>query len=95
MSEIRRLEARVIGRVQGVWFRESTRREAERIGGLTGFVRNAPDGSVELVVEGTADSCELLLAWCRGGPDLARVDGVQVTWADPGGEYERFEVVYW
>ena len=95
MSGTRRLHARVFGRVQGVWFRESTRREAERIGDLAGYVRNVPDGSVELVAEGPADACELLLQWCRNGPELARVDEVQVTWADPGGEYVRFEVAYW
>jgi len=94
MKGDRRLRARVVGRVQGVWFRESTRREAERIGGLTGYVRNVPDGSVELVAEGTAVACELLLDWCRRGPDLARVEDVEFAWDEPVGEYDRFEVVY-
>jgi len=94
VSDSRRLEARIRGRVQGVWFRESTRREAERIGGLTGFVRNVADGSVELVAEGPAEACERLVQWCHRGPELARVDDVTFSWKDPEGGFTRFEVAY-
>jgi len=90
-----RLEARVYGRVQGVWFRESTRQAAARIGGLTGWVRNVPDGSVELVAEGPREACERLLGWCGQGPRMARVDRVDHGWTEPQGGLAAFEVTTW
>ena len=75
---IRRVHARVRGRVQGVAYRASTRHEAQRLG-LLGWVRNMPDGSVELEAQGPADIVEALLAWCRRGPSLAQVTSVDVT----------------
>ncbi len=94
MSDVSRIEMRVRGRVQGVWFRDSTQREAARIGGLTGFVRNVPDGTVEVVAEGPREACESLLQWCGRGPRMARVDGVRHAWSAPSGEYEAFQVTY-
>jgi acylphosphatase len=83
----RRLVAR--GRVQGVWFRESMRREAEAAG-AAGWVRNRPDGTVEAVVHGPPDVVERLVAWAHQGPPLARVEDVQV--AEDDGEYSFFEI---
>lgn len=94
MSDGCRIEMRISGRVQGVWFRDSTLREATRIGGLTGFVRNVPDGTVEVVAEGSREACESLLAWCGRGPRMARVDGVRHVWSKPRGEYQGFQVTY-
>jgi len=65
----------VSGRVQGVWFRDSMRREAERLG-LSGWVRNLPDGSVEAAFEGQPDAVENLTEWCHHGPPGARVTSV-------------------
>ena len=65
----------VSGRVQGVWFRDSMRREAERLA-LAGWVRNLPDGRVEAVFEGPADAIERLTEWCHHGPPGARVSSV-------------------
>jgi len=76
------------GRVQGVWFRESMRREAERLG-VTGWVRNAPDGSVEAVVQGPDAAVDALIAWAHVGPAAARVDRVETSEAQ--GEYSGFE----
>ena len=95
MSEVRRIEIRVTGRVQGVWFRESTREQAERIGALGGWVRNVPDGTVEIVAEGPQQACEQLIGWCSRGPRLARVDQVRHAWGEPTGEFESFQVVHW
>jgi len=67
----------VTGRVQGVSFRASTAEEAERIGGLHGHVRNLPDGSVEIIVQGEQPAVAALLSWARQGPRAARVDGVR------------------
>ena len=65
----------VSGRVQGVWFRDSMRREAERLA-LAGWVRNLPDGNVEAVFEGPPEAVERLSAWCHRGPPGARVTSV-------------------
>lgn len=82
------LYLRIEGRVQGVWFRESMRQAAERLG-VTGWVRNRADGAVEAVVQGTDPAVDALLAWSRDGPPLARVDRVVTRVAE--GDYARFE----
>jgi acylphosphatase len=88
MSErvTRRLAIR--GRVQGVWFRESMRLEAERLG-VTGWVRNRPDGSVEAVVQGERGAVEAITAWARRGPEHAHVDAL--VSAEAEGEFAAFE----
>ncbi len=68
----------VSGRVQGVFFRDSTRREAERLG-VAGWVRNVDDGTVEAVLEGEASAVEAMLEFCRRGPERARVDSLEVA----------------
>ena len=72
------------GLVQGVFFRDSTQRQAERHG-VTGWVSNRPDGAVEAVFEGDADAVERLVAFSRQGPRGAAVDSVQVTEEEPEG----------
>lgn len=77
----------IAGRVQGVGFRHAMRARA-RLLGVTGWVRNRGDGSVEAMIAGDAAQVEELLLWTRHGPPGARVDGVAV---DPGcGEYADF-----
>lgn len=71
-----RVRVLVSGRVQGVFFRESTRRQAEGRG-VSGWVRNLPDGRVEALFEGPDPLVEGLVAWCQHGPPAAQVDGVQ------------------
>jgi acylphosphatase len=80
------------GRVQGVWFRASTRDVAQKLG-LSGWVRNLESGAVEAVFEGPRDRVEEAVAWCRQGPAGARVGRCDVTWGDPEGE-GPFEVRY-
>jgi acylphosphatase len=75
--QVIRIKARVRGRVQGVFYRASTEHEA-RARGLTGWVRNCDDGSVELEAEGPADRVDDLVAWCRRGPPAAQVSAVDV-----------------
>ncbi|MBC7292511.1 MAG: acylphosphatase, partial [Thermoleophilia bacterium] len=80
-----RVHVFVEGRVQGVWFRETTRRQAERLG-VNGWVRNLPDGRVEAVYEGERQAVEELLAWTHRGPEHARVARVEIHDEDPRGE---------
>ncbi len=86
-----RARMRVTGAVQGVFYRQSTAGEAARLG-LSGTVRNLPDGSVEVVAEGPGESVRALAEWCRRGPPAARVDGVDVAWEAPLGEAGPFTV---
>ena len=74
----------VHGHVQGVFFRDSVRRLAER-NRVAGWVRNRPDGSVEAVFEGERESVERLVRFCGEGPRGARVEGVDVADEEPEG----------
>jgi acylphosphatase len=82
---VRRVRVNVSGRVQGVFYRATCARLA-RDKGLAGSVRNRPDGGVEAVFEGPRNEVEEMVAWCRRGPDLARVDEVVVSDEEPLGE---------
>ncbi len=75
----------VSGRVQGVFFRDSCRSEAQRTG-VAGWVRNTPGGEVEAWFEGEPEAVERLVAWCREGPSSADVESVEVGDADPSGD---------
>jgi len=66
------LDVRVTGRVQGVGFRAATVRQAHLLG-ITGWVRNAPDGSVEVLIQGDAERVDQMLSWLHRGPPAARV----------------------
>lgn len=74
----------VHGRVQGVFFRDSTRREADRHG-VAGWVTNRDDGTVEALFEGDPRDVEALVTWCRTGPSRAEVAQVDVQDAEPSG----------
>ena len=74
----------ISGKVQGVWFRESTRREAERLG-LQGSAVNLPDGRVEVIAAGPESAMSSLSSWLKRGPPMARVDKViQENMKNPG-----------
>ncbi len=90
-EEQARLHAIVSGIVQGVNFRYYTRREAQRLL-LTGWVRNNPDGTVEVIAEGPRPRLERLLAFLQSGPPAARVTGVTITWQRARGEFSAFEI---
>lgn len=74
----------VRGRVQGVGFRFHCLQEAERLG-VTGWVRNEPDGTVAGHFEGTSDAVDAMVDWCREGPSYARVEGVDTRPVEPTG----------
>jgi len=83
----------ISGRVQGVCYRMYARDEALRLG-LTGWVRNRADGSVEAVAEGEADDVARFVRWCRGGPPMARVTGLQADYKPALEDMATFAVTY-
>ncbi len=88
------LRAVVRGRVQGVGFRDYVYTRA-RFLGLTGYVRNLPDGrSLEVIAEGRRSGLEQLLEYLRDGPRLARVDAIDVEWGEATGSYRSFGMAF-
>jgi acylphosphatase len=81
----------VSGRVQGVFFRSETRREANRRN-VVGWIRNNPDGRVEAVFEGAKKDVEKVIDFCRIGSPAARVTDVDVQWEDYTGEFKDFRI---
>ena len=81
---------RIVGRVQGVGFRDALLGEAQERG-IAGWVRNRTDGSVEALVQGSAERVAELIAWARRGPPASRVDDVRVEASDDEPEHARFE----
>ena len=81
MSKCRKY--RVEGRVQGVWFRESTRQQADRLG-ISGYAINCPDGSVEVLACGKPEALDSLAEWLRHGPPMAQVNSVICKTSDEG-----------
>lgn len=88
-----RAEIVVTGIVQGVYFRANTQRVASRLG-LTGWVRNRVDGSVEVVAEGEKGAVEELVSWCRQGPPGAEVERIEVNWSEHTGQLKQFSIRY-
>jgi acylphosphatase len=89
---LKQVQLFVRGRVQGVFFRASTQREAKRLG-LTGWVKNRPDGGVEIIAEGEEDGLKELIAWAQRGPSAARVERVDVRWRSFAGDFFDFRIV--
>ncbi len=81
----------VKGRVQGVYFRANTQKQAHKLG-VMGWVRNLPDGNVELVASGETEAVRQLVAWCHKGPMLARVSAVSVSPVNDSQAFDGFEI---
>jgi acylphosphatase len=90
MSKVR-AELKIQGLVQGVFYRQSTKETALRLG-LTGWARNCSNGSVEAVFEGSKETVDAAIEWCRQGPPAARVTEVAVDWQDFQGEFSDFDI---
>lgn len=80
----------IFGRVQGVFFRDSMRGEAQRLG-ITGWVRNRSDGTVEAVVQSEPDAVDAVVRWVQRGPQHAQVERVDIE--SDEGSYTGFEVI--
>ena len=90
-EEQERAHVHVTGRVQGVFFRDSTRQTAERLG-LSGWVRNSPDGAVEAVFEGPSEKVREMVRWCEVGPPDASVENVGADFGPARDDLTGFEV---
>ena len=89
----KQLRIKIYGDVIGVNFRYYAKQKADELG-LVGWVRNLPDGSVEILAQGEKEILEKLLEWAREGPKFAQVDNVEVSWGEPAAAFERFEIKY-
>jgi acylphosphatase len=81
----------ISGRVQGVWYRASTKQKAEQLG-VFGWVRNTNEGYVEAVFEGEEDLVNKMINWCHQGPPLASVENVKVLKQSEIKNFDRFEI---
>jgi acylphosphatase len=93
VNEATLAEAHVVvrGHVQGVYFRQSLKQEAD-LRSLRGWVRNLPDGSVEALVQGPREAVDSLVDWARHGPRRARVDSAEVSWSTVETPLRSFQV---
>jgi acylphosphatase len=91
LSSMPRLHLRVRGKVQGVFFRTSATEQARNLG-LTGWIRNRFDGSIEVLAEGSPESISIMRSWCSHGPPGANVRNVEETKATATGEFVEFRV---
>lgn len=82
----------IFGRVQGVFFRKSTKEKADELGVL-GWVRNDSDGSVEIMAVGEKEILEKFIKWCKKGPPLAKVENVEADWSKASSDFEEFSII--
>jgi len=90
---MQRVRILVKGTVQGVFFRSNAKREAESLG-LTGYAKNMPDGTVEVIAEGPKEKLDELVEFCKKGPEAAEVSKIDVKFEKASNEFESFEVRY-
>ena len=90
---LKRIHIFITGRVQGVFFRQSTRVVAIK-NNVNGWVRNLDDGRVEIVAEGETQNIDNLITWCKTGPANSRVDEFEFSEENSIGDFENFEVRY-
>ena len=83
----------VSGRVQGVFFRRETEKNAKRHN-VTGWVRNLPDGGVEALFEGEKEAVKFVIEFCKRGPPGAYVSNLDVAWEDWTGEFTEFKITH-
>jgi acylphosphatase len=89
----RRVHVWIAGRVHGVFFRAYTR-DTALLAGVSGWVRNLPDGRVEAIFEGNDESVESVVNWCREGSPMSHVDNVEILEEVYIGEFDNFRITY-
>ena len=90
--ENHRVRIEVTGKVQGVFYRASTLQIANKLG-LTGNIRNLPNGNVRIIAEGNEKNLKELYEWCKIGPDLSIVNSVEIIWEKAENNFSSFEIV--
>lgn len=93
MNPVIRVHVFVSGRVQGVFFRTETQKKAKKFG-VSGFVRNLPNGRVEAILEGEREKVEKVIKWTRRGPFFAKVNKVEIKEENYKGEFKNFGIIY-
>lgn len=93
MAELVRAHVVISGKVQGVFFRMETLEEARKTG-VSGWVKNKQDGTVEAVFEGEKALVDSVIQWCRQGPPVSRVDNVDIEWEPYTGKFTGFSIRY-
>lgn len=88
-----RVRLLISGRVQRVFFRVWTQNQAEKLG-LTGWVKNTPEGKVKAVFEGEKEKVEEMVKNCQQGPKRAKIDEIKKNWRKATGEFEGFKIKY-
>lgn len=88
---MKKIHLTISGKVQGVFFRHNTHKVGHKLG-LTGFVRNLPNGNVEIIAEGDEEKLEQLIQYCKIGPRWANVENVEVKYEDSKNEFDSFSV---
>jgi len=90
---MKRIHIIISGNVQGVFFRHNTNVVANKLG-LTGFVRNLPNGNVEVIAEGDEEKLKELIEFCKEGPENCHVENTKIDYEEPKHEYETFSIKY-
>lgn len=93
MKEKIRAHVIISGRVQGVYYRQNTVKQAQKLR-LSGWIKNLNDGRVEAVFEGEKDMVEKIVNWTKKGPFFAKVSSVEVDWQEYIGEFNNFGIKY-
>lgn len=89
----KRVELKIYGRVQGVFYRDRARRRAIKFN-IIGFVKNESDGTVFIAAEGGEENLKKFIEWCYNGPILAKVNKIDVEWKQAIGEFKNFDILY-
>jgi len=90
---MKRIKLIIKGRVQGIFYRKITQKTAISLG-IIGYVRNLPDGSVEVVAEAPEQKLKELIGFCRKGPERAVVTNIQIQFSEPKNEFTTFSIRY-
>lgn len=83
----------IFGRVQGVFFRSNAKLQADKLG-ITGWIRNLPNGAVEITAQGSREDLEKLISWCRRGSLFAKIERVKINWIKPKEFFSSFGIIY-
>ena len=88
----KRIELKIYGKVQMVFYRTSAKEKADELG-VTGWVKNEKDGNVRIIAEGTEKNLKEFVKWCYNGPKTALVEKIDIAWKEPTGKFADFKII--